>query len=396
MSTVSLQSTLADRIVAAVRRVVGPGKVGLHEPHFAGNEWIYLKECLDSTFVSSVGKYVDRFEAELAAYTGAKYAIAVVNGTAAMHVALRLGGVNPGDEVLIPALSFVATANAVSYCGAAPHFVDSEERTLGLDPRALREHLSSCAEMRSGACVNRNTGRVMRAVVPMHAFGHPVDIDGMLAVAHDFQLALIEDAAESLGSFCRGVHTGTFGLIGTLSFNGNKTITTGGGGAILTNDTQMARRAKHLTTTAKVPHRWDYRHDEVGYNYRLPNLNAALGCAQLEQLPTLLAAKRRLHERYAQAFAAVPGVRVFSEPANCSSNYWLQALLLDEGTAGERDAVLTASNDAGVMTRPIWILNHRLPAFLDCPRMSLPVAESLERRVVNVPSSAQLALEVGP
>ena len=393
MNDVSVQSPLAHQIVDAVRTVVGPGPVALHEPHFAGNEWIYLKECLDSTYVSSVGRFVDRFEADLATYTGAKYAVAVVNGTAALHVALRLAGVQPGDEVLIPALTFVATANAVSYCGAVPHFVDSEERTLGLDPRALREYLTSVAERRAGTCVHRQTGQVIRAVVPVHAFGHPVDIDGLLAVVHDFHLVMIEDAAESLGSFYQGVHTGTSGLMGTLSFNGNKTITTGGGGAILTNDAQVARRAKHLTTTARVSHRWEYRHDEVGYNYRLPNLNAALGCAQLEQLPGLLDAKRRLYERYAKAFAAVSGVHLLAEPEGCRSNYWLQTLLLEKQCAGEREVILTVSNDAGIMTRPIWILNHRLPAFHASPRMPLSVAESLEQRVVNVPSSAQLAME---
>jgi aminotransferase in exopolysaccharide biosynthesis len=386
-------AALPRRVLEAVRAVIGGANVALHEPRFAGNEWVYLKECLDSTFVSSVGKFVDRFEAELAAFTGAKHAIAVVNGTAALHVALQLGGVEPGDEVLAPALTFVATTNAISYCGATPHFVDSDERTLGVDPRATREYLESIAEIRSGTCVNRQTGRAIRALVPMHAFGHPADIDGLLGLARDFHLTLVEDAAESLGSLYHGVHTGTFGTFGTLSFNGNKTITTGGGGALLTNDAALARRAKHVTTTAKLPHRWEFSHDQVGYNYRLPNLNAALGCAQLEQLPGFLAAKRRLFERYDAAFAGIPGVHLVREPAGCHSNYWLQTLLLDPATAVLRDTVLAATNDAGVMTRPAWQLNHRLPAFIDCPRMPLTVAESLERRIVNIPSSAQLALE---
>jgi aminotransferase in exopolysaccharide biosynthesis len=390
------RAACAPRILEAIRTVVGAGPVALHEPHFGGNEWRYLKECLDSTYVSSVGTYVDRFEAELAGYTGVRHAIAVVNGTAALHVALRLAGVQAGDEVLVPALTFVATTNAVSYCGATPHFVDSEERTLGVDPRALRAYLSSTAELRHGTCVNRHTGRAIRVLVPMHVFGHPADIDGLLAVAHDFALVVIEDAAEALGSFYHGVHTGSFGLLGTLSFNGNKTITTGGGGAILTNDAQLARAAKHLTTTAKVPHRWEYRHDTVGFNYRLPNLNAALGCAQLEQLPGLLAAKRRLHERYATAFAAVSGVTLLREPAGCRSNYWLQTLLLDPAHAAERDEVLALTNDSGFMTRPVWVPNHRLPVYQHCPRMPLAVAESLERRIVSVPSSAQLAPEPVP
>jgi aminotransferase in exopolysaccharide biosynthesis len=373
--------------------VAGPGPVALHEPRFAGNEWIYLKECLDSTYVSSVGKFVDRFEADLAAYAGARHAVAVVNGTAALHVALRLAGVRPGDEVLIPALTFVATASAVTYCGATPHFVDSEERTLGVSPQALREYLYSVAEIRGGQCVNRNTDRVIRALVPMHTFGHPVDIEGVLAVARDFHLPLVEDAAESLGSTIHGRHTGTFGLMGTLSFNGNKTITTGGGGAILTNDTVLARHAKHLTTTAKVPHRWEYLHDEIGYNYRLPNINAALGCAQLEQLPDLLAAKRQIFERYLDAFVAIPQARIVAEPEGCHSNYWLQTLLLDESAADQRDAILAATNDVGLMTRPVWTLMHQLPPYRECPKMELLVAESLERRLINLPSSAQLGIE---
>jgi perosamine synthetase len=388
-----MRAACAPRILEALRSALGAGPAALHEPYFAGNEWRYLKECLDSTYVSSVGSFVGRFEEQLAAYTGVRHAVAVVNGTAALHVALRLAGVQAGDEVLVPALTFVATTNAVSYCGATPHFVDSEERTLGVDPHALRAYLSSTAELRDGTCVNRHTGRAIRALVPMHVFGHPVDIDGLLAVVRDFGMVMVEDAAESLGSFYQGVHTGGFGLLGTLSFNGNKTITTGGGGAILTNDASLARAAKHLTTTAKVPHRWEYRHDAVGFNYRLPNLNAALGCAQLEQLPRLLAAKRRLHERYASAFAGVEGVTLFAEPMGCRSNYWLQTLLLESGSSSERDEILALSNDAGFATRPAWVPNHRLAPYMHCPRMPLAVAESLERRIINLPSSAQLALE---
>lgn len=382
-----VQSTTQD-VVAAISRVVGQAPVALHEPCFGGNEWQYVKECLDSTFVSSVGKFVDRFESELATYTGARHAVAVVNGTAALHVALQLAGVRLGDEVLTPALTFVATANAVSYCGAIPHFVDCEEVTLGMSADALREHLSLTAELRQGVCVNRQTGRRIRALVPMHTFGHPVDLDGLLAVAHDFHLTLIEDAAESLGSLYHGRHTGTFGTMGTLSFNGNKTITTGGGGAILTNDPQLARQAKHLTTTAKVPHRWAYEHDEIGYNYRMPNLNAALGCAQLEQMPAFLAAKRRLFEAYRAGFSGVAGMRIVGEPVGSTSNFWLQTLQLDSADVVLRDAILAASNDAGYMTRPIWAPLHRMQPYVDCPQMSMPVTQSLELRLINLPSSA--------
>ena len=380
---------LADKITAILKELF-PEPVVLHEPAFNGNEWGYVKQCLDTGWVSTAGAFVDRFEADLTAYTGAKHAIAMVNGTAALHIALQLAGVKSGDEVLLPALTFVATANAVSYCGATPHFVDSEEDTLGVDPQALREYLQSITEIRGDQCINRNTGCVIRALVPMHTFGHPVDIEGVLAVARDFQLSLVEDAAESLGSTYQQRHTGTFGLMGVLSFNGNKTITTGGGGAILTNDEELAKRAKHLTTTAKVPHRWNYVHDEIAYNYRLPNINAALGCAQLEQLGEILTAKRELFGRYKRAFKNVPQMSIVDEPASCRSNYWLQTLLLDESVSNERDALLVATNDAGLMTRPVWTLMHRLLPYQKCPKMKLSVAESLEKRLINLPSSAQL------
>lgn len=388
MNTVT---ALPEQIVAAIRAVVGSGVVALHEPSFVGNEWNYLKECLDSTFVSSVGKFVDRFEADLAAFTGAKHAVAVVNGTAALHIALKLAGVMADDEVLIPALTFAATANAVTYCGATPHFVDSSMPTMGVGAEKLRAYLAGHTEQRAGQCINRATGRVIRAVVPMHTFGHPVDLERLLAVAHDFNLVLVEDAAESLGSYYGGQHTGTFGRMGTLSFNGNKTITTGGGGAILTNDAALARHAKHLTTTAKLPHAWEYRHDEVGYNYRMPNLNAALGCAQLEQLPAMLAAKRRLFQRYQVAFASMADVQLVPEPERCQSNYWLQTLLLDATVSAQRDAILKASNDAGCMTRPAWILMHELMPFKACPRMDLTNAQSLSECLINIPSSVGLA-----
>lgn len=381
----------AQQINAAITAAAGPAPLALHEPRFCGNEWAYLKECLDSTFVSSVGRFVDRFEADLVAYTGAKHAVAVVNGTAALHIALLLAGVRPSDEVLIPALTFVATANAVRYCGAVPHLVDSETTTLGIDPQALREHLLATTFFQGECLVNRETGRVVRALVPMHVFGHPADLEGLLRVAHDFKLALVEDAAESLGSTWHGEHTGTLGLLGTLSFNGNKTITTGGGGAILTNNTELAKRAKHLTTTAKLAHRWAFEHDEVGYNYRMPNINAALGCAQLEKLEDFLASKRRLYNTYRSVFLGLTGIALLGEPPKCRSNYWLQALLLEESTAGERDNILAATNDAGLMTRPIWNLLHSLRPFADCPRAPLPVAESLECRIINIPSSAYLA-----
>jgi len=365
----------------------------LHEPLFVGNEWKYVKECIDTAWVSSVGKFVDRFEEMLSDYTGAKQAIAIVNGTAALHVALGLAEVKTGDEVIVPALSFVATANAVSYLGAVPHFADCEERTLGMDPGKLGDHLERIAEKRNNGCYNNKTGRRIAAVVPMHTFGHPVNMDALLAVCGRFGIPVLEDAAESIGSYYKGKHCGTIGHIGILSFNGNKTITTGGGGAILTNDERLGRLARHLTTIAKVPHKWEYVHDQVGYNYRLPNINAALGCAQMETLQQFLRQKRSLAEAYARAFEGVKGVGFFLEPEGCKSNYWLNAILLDREDFKIRDEVIEKTNRAGFMTRPVWRLLHRLLMYRDCPRMDLSVAERLEKRIINIPSGPKLYVE---
>ena len=385
-----LPRILAEDILNAIRSVVGTGPIPLHEPSFEGTEWLYLKECLDSTYVSSIGKFVEQFEADLATFTGAAHAISVVNGTAALHIALKLAGVQTNDEVLIPALTFVASANAVTYCNAIPHFVDSEESTLGIDGAKLREYLLDITSQVSGHCVNNRTGRIIRALVPMHTFGHPSNLEALLSIAHDFNITLIEDAAESLGSYYGGKHTGTFGKLGILSFNGNKTVTTGGGGAILTNDPELARHAKHLTTTAKLIHAWEFRHDEIGYNYRMPNLNASLGCAQLEQLPSKLEAKRKLFRSYQKAFAEVQGVALFKEPADCHSNYWLQTLLLDKNQTQNRDLVLKNTNEAGLMTRPAWVLMNELLPFKDSPSMDLTIAHSLSLRIINIPSSPGL------
>lgn len=382
-----------ERIIVTLKSVIPEGKmpVVLHEPCLKGNEWAYLKDCLDSTYVSYVGQYVDRFEAMLTEFTSVKKAVAVVNGTAALHIALKLAGVEPGDEVLTPALTFVATANAVTYCGAIPHFVDSEERTLGLDPFKLRDYLKDIATVhKSGCCNNKYTGRRIKAVIPMHTFGHPVDIDPLVDVCNEYSIAMIEDAAESLGSYYKGKHTGNWGKLSILSFNGNKTITTGGGGAIITNDESLGKLAKHLTSTAKMPHRWEYEHDAIGYNYRLPGINAALGCAQMEQLPKFLTQKRNLAESYEKAFQGIEGVSFFSEPSFARSNYWLNILLLDEAFSDKRDVVLEKTNDNGIMTRPAWKLLYRLAMFNDSPKMDLSVAESLEKRLINIPSSATL------
>lgn len=380
------------RVIEAIISVLPQGKtfIALHEPQFTGNEWKYLKECLDTGWVSSVGKFVDRFENQLAEYTGVRQAVAVVNGTAALHVCLKLVGVLPGDEVMVPALTFIATANAVSYCGAVPHFVDSEEKTLGIDSRKFSEYLGEIAYVHHEECFNRQTGRRIKAVVPMHTFGHPVDLDPLVETCERYRLELVEDAAESLGSYYKGRHTGNWGRVSALSFNGNKVVTTGGGGAILTNDESLARMAKHLTTTAKIPHKWAFNHDMVGYNYRLPNINAALGCAQIEQLPVFVQNKRTLAQRYWKAFIGVEGITFFTEPDFARSNYWLNVLLLDKDLSPARNELLEMTNNRGIMTRPAWTLMHNLSMYRTSPRMDLSVAEDLERRLVNIPSSSFL------
>lgn len=380
------------KILTAIQSVL-PTKqetVPLHEPLFQGNEWTYVKECIDTTWVSSVGKFVDQFEENLAKYIGVNRAVVTVNGTAALHIALVLAGVEKNDEVLLPTLTFVATANAVSYLGAIPHFVDSEERTLGIDPYKLEEYLAGSTLIRNGECFNKSSGRRIKAVVPMHTFGHPVDIDPLVKICKAYHIELVEDAAESMGSFYKGQHTGSFGTVAAVSFNGNKIITTGGGGAILTNDHSLAEKAKHLTTTAKIPHQWEYEHNQVAYNYRLPNINAALGCAQLEQLSSMLDNKRLLFTRYRDAFSELPGVQLYQEPQFAKSNYWLNVLILDKEYTDERDHLLTLLNENGVMARPVWKPMHQLEMYRDCPRMNVSCAESLARRIINIPSGAKL------
>lgn len=361
--------------------------IPLHAPVFPGNEKQYVLETVDSTFVSSVGAFVDRFETDMAVYTGSPRAIATVNGTSALHVSLLLAGVQTSDLVLTQPLTFVATCNAIAYCGAEPVFIDVDQHTMGLSPRALDAWLEENARLDGdGVCRTRETGRVLRACLPMHTFGHPADIDGLLEVCARWNVALVEDAAESLGSLYKGRHTGTFGCVGTLSFNGNKIITTGGGGMILAGET-LGARAKHITTTAKKAHAYEYVHDEVGYNYRLPNLNAALGCAQLESLEAFIASKRELAASYERFFEG-QSIKFFREPEGCRSNYWLNAVVCED--LAQRDALLQESNQAGVMTRPIWKLMTHLPAFSNALRGDLANALWLEDRVVNLPSSVRL------
>lgn len=375
-----------------IRDVIGTDEsfVPLHVPEFHGRERDLLVDCIDTGWVSSVGSYVDAFEAEVARLSGCAYGVVVANGTAALQIAMLVGGVSKNDEVLVPALTFVATANAVSHLGAVPHFVDSAFDTLGLCPVRLRAHLEQVAEVREGVTWNRQTGRRISAVVPVHIFGCPVDMNGLDAVVADWPMMVVEDAAESLGSTYNKRPCGSLSPIAAISFNGNKIVTTGGGGAIVTNDEAMARRTKHLTTTAKQAHRWAFVHDEVGYNYRMPNLNAALGVAQLEQLGARLTQKQALFQAYRTAFEGCDGVTLFEAPAGSVSNNWLVALVLDPSHTAERDALLDALNDAGIMTRPIWTLMHRLPMYAQNPRADLSQAEDLEGRVLNIPSSAYL------
>lgn len=381
--------------------------VPLSVPKFIGNEKKYLNECIDTTFVSSVGKFVDRFETDMAAYTGVKRAVVCVSGTNALHMSLMLVGVKRDDEVLTQALTFIATCNALSYIGAHPVFIDVDKSTMGLSPNAMKEWLQKNAEVRKNtrineldkshdfafqedelACYNKNTGRRIKACVPMHTFGHPVRIEEIAALCKEWHIELVEDAAESIGSKYKGQHTGTFGKIGAISFNGNKTITTGGGGMMLFNDEELGAYAKHITTQAKIPHRWEFRHDHIGYNYRMPNINAALGCAQLENIDKYIADKRATAAAYAEYFKNVDGFEFFTEPENSFSNYWLNVVILPDHD--KQLEFLQETNDNGVMTRPIWELMNRLPMFENCENDGLENTIYFADRVVNIPSSVRL------
>ncbi|QEE32366.1 aminotransferase, DegT/DnrJ/EryC1/StrS family [Malaciobacter canalis] len=361
--------------------------IPLHEPRFIGNEKKYLNDCIDSTFVSSVGKYVDTFEKEFAKTVGSKYAIATVNGTAALHISLLLSDVKRDDEVITQPLTFIATCNAISYIGAKPVFVDVDLDNMGLSLDSLKNFLENNCEIQDNKCINKTTGNIIKACVPMHTFGHPCKIDEIKEICDSWNIALVEDAAESLGSFYKDKHTGTFGKLGAFSFNGNKIITSGGGGVIVTDDEDLAKKAKHLTTTAKVPHPYEYVHDEIAYNYRLPNINAALLVAQLENLDKFLQSKRELANIYKEFFSST-NIEFIKEPNNSNSNYWLQAIKLS--TKIKRDEFLEITNKNGVMTRPIWKLMNELEMFKDCQKTDLKNAKYLEERIVNIPSSVRL------
>jgi perosamine synthetase len=362
--------------------------IPLHEPRFFGNERKYVLDAIDSTFVSSVGKYVNKFEDMMCEITGAKYAIALVNGTNALHLSLILAGVKEKEEVLTQSLTFIATANAISYCNAIPHFVDVDKETMGLSPSLLKKHLEENTEQRNGLCYNKQTGNRIAACVPMHTFGLPLYIDELVTICNEYNIPLVEDAAESLGSLYKGKHTGTFGLMGTFSFNGNKTITSGGGGAIVTDNEELAKRAKHLSTQAKIPHKWEYKHDEIAYNYRMPNLNAALACAQLEQLDGYIENKRELSDLYFAFFKGNKNIKLAREVKDAKANYWLNAVILKDKET--RDSFLENTNSNGIMTRPIWGLMTNLEMFKNSPKSDLLNAEWLEERVVNITSSVRI------
>lgn len=363
----------------------------LSEPYFAGREKELVNDCIETGWVSSAGKYVDEFETKLAEYTGAKYAILASNGTSALHLAYIGAGIEVDDEVLVPALTFVGTVNPIHYMGAIPHFVDVDHKTLGVDAEKLKTYLKDITKKKSDGIYNKNTNRRISALIVMHTFGHAVDLEACKSVCDEFDIALIEDAAEALGTKYKGQHIGHYGAVGAISFNGNKIITTGGGGAVLTNDEGMFKYLKHLSTTAKQPHKFNFYHDDIGYNYRLPNLNSALGLAQIEQLDQFIAAKKKLTDRYRQVFKDIGYGSIYTEPDHSDSNQWLVALLLNDESV--RDQLLTKLNDINIFARPVWTLMNKLPMNKNCPTMDLSVSEDLEKKIINLPSSVALGMK---
>ncbi|MEN6616332.1 MAG: LegC family aminotransferase, partial [Syntrophorhabdus sp.] len=374
-------------IVDFIRDIYGAdGFIALHEPQFPGKEKEYLARCIDSTYVSYIGEFVTKFEEMVKEYTGAKHAVATANGTLALHCALEVIGVRPGDEVVTQALTFVATANAVSHGGARPVFIDSDRQTLGMSAQILSDFFEKETQIgKDGSCYNKKTGQRIASCIPMHVFGHPAKIDEIIDICRKYNVPVVEDSAESLGSFYRDKHTGTFGKLGILSFNGNKIVTTGGGGMVLTDDDAIVQRVKHITATAKMPHKWEFIHDEVGYNYRMPNINAAVGCAQMENLPKFLECKREIAKRYENFFGKL-GITFFTEKENCRSNYWLNAILLQDRK--ERDDFLSFCHENQIMSRPVWMLMNKLPMYAGCQATDMSNAQWLEDRIVNITSSA--------
>ncbi len=374
----------------AIRDTIGDGDFALHEPFFFGNEKKYLLECIDDNYVSSIGSFVDMFEKELSEYLGVKHVILTNNGTSALHSSLIVAGVKENDEVIVPSLTFVATSNAVLYCNAIPHFADSEISTLGIDTKNLRQYLKSEAVYKNNMLLNKFTGNHIKAILPVHTFGHPCNIDEVIEIAKEYNLIVIEDAAEAIGSKYNNKSLGTFGDMGTLSFNGNKTITTGAGGAILTNNTTFAKKLKHITTTAKIRHKWEFMHDKIGYNYRMPNISAAIGLAQLENINSLIDKKRNLHKKYSKNFENNEYVELFSEKNGCLSNYWFNSIILKEKFTHLKNNILEDLNNNNIGSRPCWELMHKLPYCKNFPKMDMSGSEEIYNKIINIPSSANI------
>jgi perosamine synthetase len=380
------------KIYLAISKVTKK-KAQLHEPYFSGNEWKYVKKCLDSSYVSSVGGFVNKFEKDFEKFTDAKYCIAVSSGTAALHLALSLVGVKENDEVLLPSINYVSSSNAILYCKADPHFVEVEKNTLGVDVKKLRDYLKKNTTRKRKKCINRKTKKIIKAIIPLHTFGHPCNINEIILLAKEFNLKVIEDAAEGVGSLYKKKHVGTFGDIGILSFNGNKTITTGGGGLLMTNNNYFAKKAKHISNNSKIYKNFQISHDQIGHNYRMPNINAAIGCAQLEKISTLINAKRKLFEMYKKEFIKLNEVKVFKEPRNCRSNYWLQTILLNEKNKNLKNSIIKYCNKRNKSVRPVWKLMHKLKYLSKYQKMNLLVSENLEKKIINLPSSSAILLK---
>ncbi len=388
-----MKKNLSNQIPKLVKKVLGAGVHRLHEPLFLGKEKIYLKNTINQNLVSSTGEYVNKFEEKIKKFTKSKFAVAVVNGTQAIYISLKACGIKQNEEVLVPALTFVGTVNAISYSGAKPHFVDSEINNFGIDCFKLENYLNKITKFKNGKCMNKNTGRVISAIVPVHIFGHPCNIEKIIKISRKFNLIVIEDAAEALGSFYKKKHLGTFGDVGCISFNGNKIITTGGGGMVITNKKQIAKKIKHLTTTAKAKHKWEYIHDEIGYNFRMPNLNAALGIAQLEKIHIFLKAKRILFKKYFEAFKRIQGVSVYEEPKNATSNYWLQTVVLKKNSISLRNKILEKLHKNLIYARPAWKLISELKPYKNSQKMNLSGAKEIYNRIINLPSSQSLIIK---
>ena len=388
-----MRALSAKNVVNAIRSVLGKGAHQLHEPLLKGKEIIFVSDTIKRNFVSTAGEYVNRFEKAVKKFSKSNHAIAVVNGTQAIFVSLKVLGVRKDDEVLVPALTFVGTVNAISYLGAHPHFIDSSWENFGVNCDKLEKYLSKNAKIIGNRCINKSTGKVIKAIVPVHIFGHPCDIEKVIKISKKFKLAVVEDAAEALGSFHKKKHLGTFGDIGCFSFNGNKIITTGGGGMIITNQAKLAKKIKHLTTTAKLKHKWEYVHDEVGYNFRMPSINAALGLAQLLKLRTFLKAKRKLFYKYMKVLKGINGISLFKEPKNAKSNYWLQTLILDKKNSKFKNKILKEFHKKKVFSRPTWQLISDLKPYKNNQKMDLSIARDIYKRSINIPSSQKLIIK---